>query len=457
MRLSLGLLSLLALFTIAACENDVHSLAPWSADSYYGDPEGYDWDTDAAGMWDRRPNLAACSNEDVNLWILDKLWDMYLWYDHLADDIDFRVELEPGDFLGAVKYKESDHFSYLSKKEDHDDYYGGRYYGFGFSFRKFPDYVVYVTLVIPGSNAETAGMRRGQRIIAIDGKTVQEIEDNNLWSTVTSRPEDKKDIPLEYVVEEEGEEKTLTLYAGDVTAPSIYKTDILDDDDRKVGYLMLKSFINSTNGELDTAFTAFKAAGVTDLVVDLRYNGGGWLDGSEHLASLITGGELKDELFTRLTYNKKHQDYNSDYHFKDFAQSLGLQKVVFIATGGTASASEVVINGLKPYVEVAIVGGKTYGKPVGMNPMSYCDYTLVPITFKLANADGYGDYFTGMPADCEADDDVTHDFGDARETSLAAALSYLRDGTCPAAPAVYAWNPDEIDVRTVPYRLGWLF
>ncbi|HSA34919.1 MAG TPA: hypothetical protein P5077_14435, partial [bacterium] len=104
MRRSLGLLSLLALFALAGCENDVRSLASWGADSYYGDPEGYDWETDAAGMWDRRPNLEECSREAVNLWILDKLWDMYLWYDHLAEDIDFRVELEPGDFLGAIKY-----------------------------------------------------------------------------------------------------------------------------------------------------------------------------------------------------------------------------------------------------------------------------------------------------------------------------------------------------------------
>jgi len=292
--------------------------------------------------------------------------------------------------------------------------------------------------------------------VAIDGKTVQEIEDQNLWGTVTSRPEDEKEIPIVYVVEEAGEEKTLTLYAGDVTAPSIYKATTLTVGEKKVGYLMLKSFINSTNDELDAAFTKFKADGVTELVVDLRYNGGGWLDGSEHLASLITGGGLKDKLFTRLTYNGKHQDYNSDYHFKDYSQSLELTKVVFIATGGTASASEVVINGLKPYIEVAIIGDTTYGKPVGMNPMSHCDYTLVPITFKLANADAYGDYFDGMPADCAADDDVTRDFGDPEEGSLKAALSYLNDKTCPAA-TVQSWRPGELDIRTVPYQMGWLF
>ncbi len=439
-----------------SCENDITGIPTWGKDSYYGPGNGYDWENNPAGMPEHKPALAECSLDDINLWILDTMWDMYLWYDQLATDIDFRGWSEPGDFLRSLKYS-ADRFSYISKKEDHDDYYAGKYYGFGFGFRKLPEYVVYVTLVIPGGPADLAGMRRGQRIVKIDGYTIQEIEENNLWSEVTSRPEDKKDIPIEYVVEENGEEKTLVLYAGEVTAPSIYKTAVLDDGGRNVGYLMLKSFINSTNGELDEAFAAFKAKGITDLIVDLRYNGGGWIDGAEHLASLISGGDLKGELFTRLTYNDKHQDYNSDYHFKDYSQSLELTRVAFITTGGTASASEVVINGLRPFIEVLIIGNKTYGKPVGMNPMNHCDYTLVPITFKLANAEGYGDYYEGLPADCAAEDDVTHDFGDPAEASLRAALSMLRDKTCPAAPTVQAWNPDEIDVRTVPYRTGWLF
>ncbi len=456
MKRSIALLAGVAALFIAACENDVNRLHPWGSGSYYGAGNGYDWTADTAGMPDKVPALAACSLDEVNLWIVDTMWDMYLWYDQLATGIDFRGDQEPDEFLHSIMYKTSDHFSYVAKKEAHDDYYSGRYYGFGFGFRKLPEYMVYVTLVIPGGPADTAGMRRGQRIVAIDGKTVQEIEDQNLWGTVTSRPEDEKEIPIVYIVEEAGEEKTLTLYAGDVTAPSIYKAATLAVGEKKVGYLMLKSFINSTNDELDAAFTKFKADGVTELVVDLRYNGGGWLDGSEHLASLITGGDLKDKLFTRLTYNGKHQDYNSDYHFKDYSQSLELTKVVFIATGGTASASEVVINGLKPYIEVAIIGDTTYGKPVGMNPMNHCDYTLVPITFKLANADAYGDYFDGMPADCAADDDVTHDFGDPEEGSLKAALSYLNDKTCPAA-TVRSWRPGELDIRTVPYQMGWLF
>ncbi|HOW51154.1 MAG TPA: S41 family peptidase [bacterium] len=454
MRWFIGIFIAVAVAFIAACEEES---AVWGGDSYYGKGNGYDWTANAAGIPEKKPSLDACSVEEVNLWILDTMWDMYLWYDHLATDIDFRGFAEPGDFLNTLKYPDADHFSYISKKEDHDNYYSGKYYGFGFSFRKLPDYVVYVTMVYPGSPADEGGMRRGQRIVAIDGKTVQEIEDQNLWGSVTSRPEDEKEIPIEYVVEENGEQKTLTLYADDVTTPSILKTATLDAGEKKVGYLMLKSFINSTNGELDAAFTKFKADGVTELVVDLRYNGGGLLNGSEHLASLITGGELKDKLFTRLTYNDKHQDYNSDYNFKDHSQSLGLQKVVFIATGGTASASEVVINGLKSYIEVAIIGDTTYGKPVGMNPMEHCDYTLVPITFKLANSEGYGDYYDGLPADCAAADDVTHDFGDPLEESLAAALAYLNDKSCPAAPVMQSWRPGELDIRTVPYRMGWVF
>src|SRR5690606_38157338 len=149
---------------------------------------------------------------------------------------------------------------------------------------------------------------------------------------------------------------------------------------------------------LEQTFTDFAAQGVTVLVVDLRYNGGGILDAADYLASLIQFSLTEGEVFAVLTYNASKQDYNIPYYFNDpngyenseiyagpagvslVQSSLNLNKVVFITSRGTASASEAVINGLKPFrLQIALVGDTTYGKPVGMNPFKFCDSYLVAI------------------------------------------------------------------------------
>ena len=144
----------------------------------------------------------------------------------------------------------------------------------------------------------------------------------------------------------------------------------------------------------------------------MRYNGGGLVRVAEYLIDLIGGGTVKGENIIKILYNDKHTDSNFSYTGKKLQNSLEkISKVVFITTRGTASASEMVINALTPYFDVALVGEMTYGKPVGMNSMSFCDQTIVPITFKSANSQDYGDYFLGMDVDCSAEDDCRHDFG----------------------------------------------
>src|SRR5438874_13690601 len=126
---------------------------------------------------------------------------------------------------------------------------------------------------------------------------------------------------------------------------------------------------------------------------------------------------------------------NQTYTMPNPAQSLGLDRLVVITTGGSASASEMIINGLRPYMPVTVVGSTTHGKPVGQLTYNFCDKVLYAVAFKSTNARGEGDYFGGIPADCAAPDDLDHPLGDASEGSLAAALQYLRTGISSTAPA----------------------
>jgi hypothetical protein len=145
-------------------------------------------------------------------------------------------------------------------------------------------------------------------------------------------------------------------------------------------------------------------------------------------------------IFSRTEFNADRAAANNQIrYFENIAnRSVDLSRLVVIATQNTASASELVTNGLIPHVDVAIVGDRTFGKPVGQIGIEFCDKILRPTSFRLANELGDGDYFDGLPADCQASDDLSIAIGDDLDPNMIAAMSYLNTGACPvvmAAPA----------------------
>jgi C-terminal processing protease CtpA/Prc len=195
------------------------------------------------------------------------------------------------------------------------------------------------------------------------------------------------------------------------------------------GHLVFESFINPSRDELATAFAYFKANNIKDLILDLRYNGGGYLDISQTLSSYIGGNALAGTVFAKLLYNDKHQDQNYPFPFISTSYSIGLTRMVVITTRGTASASEAVMNGLKPHLTVVSVGDTTNGKPTGMNIWEVAKrFVMVPVTFKIVNSADQGEYFAGIAPAKLAPDDITHDFNDRQEACLKQAISYLQSG-----------------------------
>jgi carboxyl-terminal processing protease len=137
-----------------------------------------------------------------------------------------------------------------------------------------------------------------------------------------------------------------------------------------------------------------------------------------------------DETFVQLLHNAARSDNNVTRTFNDETAALGLDRLVIIATGRTASASELIVTGLRPFMEVEIIGDTTFGKPVGSYGFEVCDLLLFPTAFELRNADGEGDYFDGLAPSCEAADDTDLPFGDPAEASLAQALHFVESGSC---------------------------
>jgi C-terminal processing protease CtpA/Prc len=218
-----------------------------------------------------------------------------------------------------------------------------------------------------------------------------------------------------------------------VTIPTVSLTRTFQVDGRTVGYLLFRNFVEPSYAALDTAFAALREARATELVIDLRYNGGGLVDVAVQLASLV-GGTLTDgRVFAEYRHNDRQDALNETLRFRSVLQALNLSRLFVITTRASASASELLINSLRPHLPVIVVGDLTYGKPVGQYSFNFCDKVLAPVSFSLVNANGQGDYFGGILPTCVAADDIEHDLGAADEASLGEALFYIRTGNCSAA------------------------
>lgn len=220
-----------------------------------------------------------------------------------------------------------------------------------------------------------------------------------------------------------------------------YGALIINDGGKNVGYLNLRTFIVEDAGnQLRDAFGLFNANGVTELIIDFRYNGGGLVSVSETFGDLLGEGRV-GQLWSETILRQSKSSENSTEFFQNEVNALQATKIAFISTSSTASASELVINSMLPYLNadnVALIGGNTSGKPVGQFGFDFdeCDLRVRAVTFQTVNADGNGDYFDGLagtvPNTCRAVDDISNPLGDANETSVATALDFLAGRSCTA-------------------------
>jgi C-terminal processing protease CtpA/Prc len=201
---------------------------------------------------------------------------------------------------------------------------------------------------------------------------------------------------------------------------------------RRVGYVALRHFSATTRPEFESAALRLRDLGVDDLVLDLRMNGGGSLHAAGQVASAIAGRRVDGRTFLRMVHNERHRDSDQEQVFSAPAWGgLGLARLVVITSSETCSASEALVQGLAPYIEVVTIGGTTCGKPVGFQVVRYGDMSYWVVTFKDLNARGEGDYYAGLAPTCAVADEVAHPLGDPADASFKAALHYIRSGRCP--------------------------
>jgi C-terminal processing protease CtpA/Prc len=227
-----------------------------------------------------------------------------------------------------------------------------------------------------------------------------------------------------------GEPRSAVVTKREVTIPTVSHTDVFDLDGLPVGYLHFRNFVTPSVDALNRAFVEFKERGVTDLILDLRYNGGGLVTVAQHLGGLIGGFRTNAKVFVEYVHNDKNPNLNRTIPFEDPEAALDLPRLVVITTRSSASASELIVNSLRPFMPVTLIGDRTFGKPVGQYRFEFCDKVFFPVAFKGVNALGEGDYFGGFPVDCPAADNLDRPQGNPEESSLEEALHFLRTGAC---------------------------
>ena len=394
-----------------------------------------------------------CSALSQTTFVRDTLDELYYWYRHLPDVDPARVAT-PEAFLDAVRFRPLDRtFSYVTSRAANDAFFSdSQFIGLGVTTSQAGG-ELRVLQVFEGSPAAEAGLDRGTRIDTVDGVRAADLIAAGTLDAALGPAQDGLAVTLGFDTRG-GERRTATLRKRTVAIPTVSLTRVFEVDGRRVGYLFFRNFVRPSVQALDTAFDALAVARVDELVLDLRYNGGGLVDVAVHLASLVAGGGHADAVFAESRHNDRNRRLNETLRFTAPAGALALSRLVVITTRASASASELVINGLRPFMPVVVVGDRTYGKPVGQYLLPFCDKVLAPVSFAMVNAAGDGDYFDGLPVTCAAADDTTHDLGDPAEASLREALRYVASGECSPAPVAAARRLTS-EAGRAPAAVGW--
>lgn len=306
-----------------------------------------------------------------------------------------------------------------------------------------------VAFVRPGGAAAQAGITRGREIVAVDG--VDLVRGDDEWTLYKGLfPTAAAGHLLQLRDPATNTTQTVTLQAALRSGLPVPGVKTLPAPHQAVGYLQFDEHAATAENALVDAFSQLAAAGVTDLVLDIRYNGGGYLDVASEVAYMIAGpARTSGKVFERLMFNDRNPfglseaQRSTPFHTRtrglagvptQALPTLNLGRVYVLTTGDTCSASEAIINGLRGVgVEVVQVGGTTCGKPYGFYPADNCGTTYFAIQFEGVNALGNGGYADGMAPTCSVSDDFAHALGDPSEGLLATALTVRATGSCPSA------------------------
>lgn len=407
-----------------------------------------------------------------NQWMEETMRRYYLWYNEIKDKPDKTMDAESF-FLSMLSSKDGkdidkDHYyySYIEKKTGSSTKsYQGKGYSFGFEFQYYrleglDKYALLILYVLPGSPADSEGLKRGDWIMEINGSPVPGDGNSLLKALDTTSP-----VAVVFATTRNPRQPvtgTKSVTPAEVEDNPVFLSKIIEYEGRRIAYLVYNHFTSGPsdnpedemfNNTLRDVFSQFKADAPDEFILDLRYNGGGLVSSAQLLSTMLAPASALNDVFCKLTYNGRANSYSdhtislsSEYMRQGSSgENLGLNRLYVIASSRTASASEAVVNGLRPYMNVTLIGGKTEGKNVGSVTFSdnRFEWELHPIVSRLSNKDGFSEYDKGFEPDFPCDEsrvDEYYELGDEREYMLQIALKYItgaiRPGSSPRSHSI---------------------
>lgn len=362
--------------------------------------------------------------------------DIYLWYNKIPGTFNAHSFTDPNGVMQGIRAFSTepgfnmpvDRWSFAMLKRDWENLSSGVGGDFGMNIFFLTGTDLRVSYVEPESPAGKAGIRRSWHIKQINGNPninstnadgiVQAVYHSSVGSFLFERPNTT--------------DTTITLKASSYKEHPLLFDSVYSTNGSKTGYFVFNSFLGDTveiQNEFTRIFNKFNSENIHDLIIDLRYNGGGYVSVQNLLANYLAPAAANNDVMLTEEFNDHYSSFNVTQRFTKKG-TLDLNRLFFIVSQNTASASELLINSLMPYIKVQLIGPtSTHGKPVGFYPIEVFDWYIFPVSFRTVNKNGEGNYFNGLSLNHQIGDGLNKDWGDTGEGCLSAALFYISNGS----------------------------
>ena len=386
--------------------------------------------------------IPTVSEEDrIKLAVFEVMKDWYYWTNELPTSINPNDFATRQDLLDALRFRPLDRFTFFTTPQARANQIVGNVSGVhGIRIAFNQEERLFLASVTRTGPAGADGWQRGWEIIEVNGRTIPSLRNPNGSFTIDLGPNEVGVTNTFKFRLPDGSETTRTIPKAAFIANSVAHEQVFEMGGKRIGYWVYENF-RATAGttpsrslEVEESFGRFQAANINELIIDLRYNRGGLVSVAEQILNYLAPTAANGQVMYTYRWNPNQFQRSTSTNFNKNG-SLNLNRVVFITSRSSASASELAINSLRPFMDVVIIGDNTFGKPVGsigVSPfnrvLSANDIELELITFSIANARGEADYFEGFEPNVFVGDDLARNWGDPNEWRLAAALSFVTDG-----------------------------